>query len=213
MDKDISMWTENLIKAQLENGKFADRINRNGESLVNAHVWGGILGLYSGYVDDYDKTSALEWLINNQNADGSFSVFVEDEEVAGSPDLTAMAVCAMSAAGLESSSDEITKAMAFVENWILNAESTRNGASTESISWWIMAKKFIGEDLLESDKSMLDAYRLEDGSYTHFKAGKRGSGMATYHALLATSDFESGTSWMKDLRYSKGLKTLGGSFF
>ncbi|WP_430884266.1 prenyltransferase/squalene oxidase repeat-containing protein [Fusibacter sp. JL216-2] len=204
----------NIKSAQLPSGKFADQIDGQGETLVNAHIW-GVLGMYIAYEDDYDKEGALTWLKHAQNTDGSFSVYIDKNSTsgtAGSPDLTAMAVCALSVLGLDKTSPEIKDAMTYLEKSMDEAERLRTGASAETLAWSIMAKQFLGESVSEETYEALGAYRRDDGSYLHLKNARRGNRMATYHALLALNGKETGVSWIKNLRFKNGIKTDAGTY-
>ncbi len=208
----VAEYAQALIEAQMASGKFADEINGQGESLINAHIW-SILGLYMAYEDEYDKEAALSWLKAHQNLDGSFPIFVQEDPQSGSPDLTAMGVCAYAALGLDQDAEEIEKAMAYLEAHIDEMEKTRTGASAETISWWLMAKAFLREEIAQEDTEKLLPYELEGGGFMHFKGGRRANYMATYHALLALGDVQNGKSWMHVLRYRNGFKTREGVYY
>jgi len=208
---DVSGHAEKIVAAQLPSGKFSDFIDEPSEDLINAHIW-AILGLYMSYEDDYDKEAALEWLQEHQSSDGSFALFVSGvADGNGSPDMTAMGICAYAALGLSPESEEIVKAMAFVNQYVSEQEKTRSGASAETISWWLISKSFLRQEITEAEQEQLKSYALADDSYIHLKGNRRGNYMATYHAYLTCGDLARGTSWMHELRYRDGFRTTSGA--
>ncbi len=209
---DVTAWSEKLKGAQLENGKFADQVDGTGTDLINAHIW-SVLGLYMAYEDDYDKDAALSWLRANQNFDGSFGVFASDVDLyPGSPDMTAMAICAYKALGLDQEAPEISLAFSYLDSRISDLETSKSGASAEAIAWVLMAKRFVGLSISDAELQGFEDYALSDNTYSHFKNGRRTSPMTTYHVLLAAGDEKMQMSWMDRARYKNGVKTESGLF-
>lgn len=178
---DVSEYAVQIAAAQQENGKFADLIHTGGNYLVNSHIW-GIISLYVSDHETYNKEQALAWLKSQQNKDGGFPVF--SGLTVSDPDLTAMGIVAYHILGLDENSPEIQKAFAFIE------ESLQKQESCETLSWYILAKEKMGLSIPESFYKKLLSYQLKDGSFKHLKESKNGSYIATWHALLALSDYQ-----------------------
>lgn len=185
MGKDVSDYAEKLIKSQRENGKFADYIDGTGEDLINAQIW-GIISLYTANKENYDKKKALTWLKENQNEDGGFSVFTGMEY--SDVDLTAMGLIAYSVLGLDQNSEEVKTGFTFIEKNIDKKESC------ESVAYYILARKKLGMDIDKSLYNKLLKYQLRDGSFKHLKRGSKGNYMATWHGLLAMTDYKNKSS-------------------
>lgn len=185
LGRDVSREIEIVKKSQIGNGKFADFIDGKGEDLINAHVW-GIISLYCAGEEEFDKPKALQWLRENQNEDGGFPIYRGDAN--SDLDMTAMAIVAYKALGLNKDSEEVKNSLSFIEKNIKRRENC------ESLAWEIMSKISIG---LEVDKKIYDkllVYSLDDGSFKHIKSMSRGNYMATWHGLLAQSDYENNIS-------------------
>ncbi|WP_432408115.1 prenyltransferase/squalene oxidase repeat-containing protein [Wukongibacter sp. M2B1] len=182
---DISKEIEVIKNSQLSNGKFADFVDGTGEDLINAHIW-GIISLYSAGEEEFDKAKALEWLKKNQNEDGGFSIYTGDLE--SDLDITAMALVAYKALGLSKESEEVKRGLSFIN------ESIGMRENCESIAWNIMSKISVG---VEIDKELYDKlleYKLDDNSFKHVKSMTKGNYMATWHGLLALSDYNNKVS-------------------
>ncbi|MCT4621780.1 MAG: terpene cyclase/mutase family protein [Marinisporobacter sp.] len=179
--EDVTNYAEEIIKTQRENGKFADYIDGTGDDLINAHVW-GVISLYAANKENYDKDKALKWLKENQNEDGGFSVFV------GAPnsdiDLTSMGLIAYSILGLDDKTEEVKKAIDFIEDNLKTRESC------EGLSYYILARTKLGMDIDKTLYNRLLKYQLEDGSFKHLKSFTRGNYMASWHGLLAMMDYK-----------------------
>ena len=185
MGKDVSDYAEKIIKSQRENGKFADYIDGTGEDLINTQIW-GIISLYTANKENYDKKKALNWLKENQNEDGGFSVFTGMKY--SDVDLTAMGLIAYSVLGLDQNSEEVKKASIFIEKNIDKKESC------ESVAYYILAKKKLGMKIEKSLYNKLLKYQLRDGSFKHLKKGSKGNYMATWHGLLAMTEYKNKSS-------------------
>lgn len=185
MDKDISSEVKKILNVQKEDGKFADFIDGSGNDLVNAHVW-GVISLYVAGEDDYNKEKALEWLKNSQNTDGGFPIYTGDNM--SDLDMTAMSIIALNILGLDKDDKEIQQAIEYMNN---NLDKREN---CESIAWYILAKVKLGIDVEKPLYDRLMKYRMDDGSFKHIKAISRGNYMATWHGLMAMSDYQKGYS-------------------
>ena len=185
LGKDISRCTQKLVDCQRNNGKFADSIDGSGADLINSHIW-GIISLYAAGEEGYNKVNALQWLRNNQNEDGGFAVFAGDDY--SDVDMTCMAVVAYSVLGLNPSSEEISSALEFIDQ---NVESSE---TCETLSWVILARVMLGLDASGELYGKLLEYRLEDGTFSHFKSSAKPNYMATWHGYLALADYSSGKS-------------------
>lgn len=182
--------SKEIANCQKEDGKFADRIDGTGDDLINAHVW-GIISLYTANYEAYDKEKALQWLKENQNQDGGFAIFTGHDQ--SDLDITGMALIAYSILGMDKNTEEVQKAITFIEENITKKESC------ESYAWYILARVKLG---LEVDKNLLDIlekYRLADGSYVHLETLKQSNYMSTWHGLLATSDVKNKISVFEKL--------------
>ncbi|WZL72245.1 terpene cyclase/mutase family protein [Clostridiaceae bacterium 35-E11] len=180
LKRDVSNEVSKIIKAQRNDGKFADRIDGEGTDLVNAHIW-GVISLYGVGEENYDKAKALHWLKAHQNKDGGFPVFtgMQDSDM----DLTAMALIAYSILGLDEKAEEVKKAIQFIEKNLDKKESC------ETIAYYILARIKLGLTVDKKLYNKLIAYQLKDGSFRHWKKSSKGNYMATWHALLALVDY------------------------
>ncbi|MBF8982540.1 hypothetical protein IZY60_03210 [Lutibacter sp. B2] len=181
MGKDVCDYAEKIIKSQRQNGKFADYIDGTEDELINAQIW-GIISLYTANKENYDKKKALSWLKENQNEDGGFSVFTGTKY--SDVDLTAMGLIAYSVLGLNQNSEEVKTSLSFIEKNIDKKESC------ESVAYYILAKKKLGMKIDKSLYNKLLKYQLRDGSFKHLKRGSKGNYMATWHGLLAMTDYK-----------------------
>ncbi|MCT4620807.1 MAG: terpene cyclase/mutase family protein [Marinisporobacter sp.] len=179
--EDVSDYAQKIIKAQGENGKFADYIDGTGEDLINGHIW-GIISLYAANKENYDKEKALEWLKENQNEDGGFSVFTGMDY--SDVDLTAMGLIAYSILGLNENSEEVKSALAFID------ENLDKKETCEGIAYYILARTKLGLEVDSSLHNKLLKYKLKDGSFKHLRSNSKGNYMATWHGILALVDYE-----------------------
>ena len=199
LERDVSDYGKKIINAQRASGKFADYTDGTGEDLVNAHIW-GIISLYAADLNSYDRDKALEWLKQNQNQDGGFPVFAGDP--ASDPDMTAMGIIAYSILGLNESSNQVKKALTFLEGYLDKRESC------ETIAWYVLAKVKLG---LQADQRLLGRlmeYRMQDGSFKHLKSSPGGNYMATWHGLLAVNDYNNRVSIFEVLHNLKRFTDL-----
>ena len=197
---------DDVKKSQLSNGKFGDSISKGGEFLVNAHVW-GIISLYVAGEEIPNRAKALKWLVDNQNADGGFSI---DTRVKSSDiDMTGMALIAIGALGENKDHIAAKKAIAYLKKQQGNKGDfvSWGGTSSESLSQVIQGLIMLGIDPTASEWKKKDgdlvtalmAYRKKDGSFCHSLEGKSNM-MATYQALLALRDNNNKESIYQKLR-------------
>ncbi|SNS16271.1 Prenyltransferase and squalene oxidase repeat-containing protein [Anaerovirgula multivorans] len=192
--------------SQLANGKFGDSIAKGGSNLVNAHVW-GIISLYTAGETIPNRDKALKWLVDNQNADGGFSI---DTRVKSSDiDMTGMVLIAFGALGETKDHAAVKKAIQYLKNQQGDKGDFTGwgGSSSESLSQVIQGLMMLGIDPGGSEWSKKDgdlvtallAYRKKDGSFSHALNGDSNT-MATYQALIALGDYYRGESIYKKLR-------------
>ncbi|AOT69929.1 prenyltransferase/squalene oxidase repeat-containing protein [Geosporobacter ferrireducens] len=194
LGQDADAVAKKVAGAQRKSGKFADAIDGTGEDNVGAHVW-GIISLYTAGYDSYNRDRALKWLKDNQNADGGFAIFTGDKN--SDLDMTAMALVAYSALGLDSKSDEVKKAVDYLEKNLGKRESC------EAYAWYILARKKLGLDINKTLYNKLLEYRLKDGSFKHLKSINKTNYMATWHGVLALADYQNEASIFDRLRKGK----------
>ncbi|MFA5527209.1 MAG: S-layer homology domain-containing protein [Peptostreptococcales bacterium] len=197
--KAIGSVVDSLKKAQLPSGKFADEIDKKGEDLVNAHIW-AVIALYVAGEEDYNQSTALKWLSDQQNKDGGFPVFVGDNY--SDLDLTAMATIAYSILGVDSHDSRIIKAFDFIEKNMAYEETC------EALAWVIIAQNFNGKEVSGQLLDKLKDYRLEDGTYRHLQSIKNSNYMATYSGLLAMREYDARHSIFKKLHWMSKFQDL-----
>lgn len=191
--------TINLIKnSQMENGKFSDQINGIGDELINSHVW-GVISLYAAGEEINDAKGAKNWLLNQQLDDGSFPIFVGDDN--GSLDLTAMGLIALKCLDTEDNNPKVIKGFNYLENNIEYKESS------ESLSWLILARVFYNK--LDNEKwiKKLSEYERDNG-YAHLKMQSKGNYMGTWHSVLALTDNNNGYSFIENIRNNNSFKDI-----
>ncbi len=199
--KDVSSYVQKIIKAQNSNGRFGDYIDGAGEDLLNGHIW-AVISLYAANNENYNKSKALTYLKSNQNSDGGFPIFIGDNN--SDLDMTAMGLVAYNILGLNSNSSEVKKGFEFIEKNMDKRESC------ETIAWYILARVKFGLNVNQKYIDKLSSYKLSDGSFKHLKSTSKGNYMATYHGLLAFSDYNNKTSVFTKLHNlkTKGFKDL-----
>lgn len=199
MKRDVSLYTEKIVKAQNSQGKFADNIDGSGDELVNAHIW-GIISLYTANEENYNKEKALEWLKESQNEDGGFPIFTGDSN--SDLDLTAMAIVAYSILGTDSQAVEVKKALSFIE------ENLDKKESSEAVAWYMLARTKLGLEIDNDLYKKLLEYRLDDRGFKHLKKSSKSNYMATWHGILAIKDYENKYSIFDKLHNSNRFKDL-----
>lgn len=210
LDDKVQEGLRMIRDAQRENGKFADEINGTGEDLINAHIW-GILTLYAGGASVPHQEEALDWLKNQQNEDGGFSVSVAS--TFSDVDMTAMALMAFHALQVPRHDPAVQQAWQFIEDQQTDTGgfSNRGQETSETTATVIQAIIAYGsnpqaDSWIKKDRSPTDGlltFQQEDGGFAHLKRGRSTSNqMATIQALMALGDIESGSSWLNRLRKS-----------
>ncbi|MEW6623337.1 MAG: S-layer homology domain-containing protein [Bacillota bacterium] len=197
---------DSVKKSQRSNGKFADSISGTGDFLVNAHIW-GIISLFVAGETIPNREKALQWLVDNQNADGGFSI---DTRVKSSDiDMTGMALMAFAALGENQNHSAVKKAVEYLRNQQGEKGDfvSWGGASSESLSQVIQGLIMLGIDpagpqWTKRDGNLITAllaYRRSDGSFSHSPGGPSNI-MATYQSMMALNDYYSGESIFQKLR-------------
>lgn len=209
---------QNLIQkikdAQLPGGKFADNVNSGGENLVNAHIW-AVLALSAAGADIPDKEKALQWLIAQQHADGSFYWDATDRDTSD-VDSTGMALMAMGAMGENKDSAPVKKAVAYIktiqkDNGGFDAWGAENPETCNMVIEGLVAVGIspTGEELSKPNGNPVTAmlgFQLPDGSFEHLK-GMGSNEMATQQALIALTDVYFGSTLFDRLK-GKGKSIL-----
>lgn len=181
----------NEIKnSQMENGKFSDYTNKDGDDLLNSHIF-GIISLYCANFDDYNKDKALDYLLSMQNDDGGFPIFKGDNS---NLDMSYMSIIALNLLGKDKNSPCVNKAY----NYANKVKDLR--PSVESISWEIISKKALGIELSDELINSLEGYKLQDNTYKHLKNLKKSNHMATWHGIFAELSIKKNYSLFYNLR-------------
>jgi hypothetical protein len=200
LGRDLSKEAAMIAGSQMPDGKFADYKDGTGDELLNAHIW-GIIALESAGNTAYDKEKAQEWLIDNQNEDGGFPVYIGMKESDG--DLTAMAVVALDLMELKGAESSIEKALEFIES------NNEYKETAESTAWEIIARKQMGLEIGDNLKDRLEAYRLENGSYRHLRTMSSGNYMASWHGVWAESELERRLTVFDGFKAKNSLMDIG----
>lgn len=206
----------NLIQrikdVQLANGKFADSLDGNGQSLINAHVW-SIIALYVSGEQIPRAKQAKAWLVSKQLPDGGFQFATDAKK--GGVDMTAMTLLAFRALGMSKEEQPVKKALAF-----LRKEQKENGgyneggvANVESVANVISALIAWGEKPEAWKKSggntvdNLLSFQKPDGSFGHTKTGPANQ-IATAQAMLGLSDLKRGGTYLFSMREKSGNRKV-----
>ncbi|MCH5186756.1 MAG: terpene cyclase/mutase family protein [Oscillospiraceae bacterium] len=147
---------------------------------INGLIWAVIASKYCGILP---PESVCARLAQRQNEDGSFSL-----RGAGDPDVTAMAICALSdVPGYENA---VSAAKAALEAMRLPSGgfASSGAENCESTAQVIQALCALGEDP-ERDIAVLMSYRNPDGGFAHLPGGKSND-MASAQAMLALVTYE-----------------------
>ena len=189
-------WQERHLPAELASlqqgdGSFGGSINQT--------IWAMLALDVTGF--SYSRQEALAYLRHLQQADGGFAL----TGGAGDPDVTAMALLALSFnRGNSEAEAAVGEALAFLEGAMLpsGGYASYNEENANSAAIVLSGLVSAGEDVegmpWQKDDSgplrALWAYQLEDGSFSFFKDPLKHDVMATYQALLALGDVVAGTS-------------------
>lgn len=201
---------EQIKKAQLTNGKFADQLNGQGQELINAHVW-SVIALHAAGEQIPRGKQAKAWLVSRQLPDGGFQYTVGART--GGVDMTAMALIAFRALGMSKEEVPVKKALDFLrraqddnggykEGGVSNAESAANVISA-LIAWgerpesWKKGTVSVIDNLLSFERPA--------GGFSHTKNGLSNQ-IATAQAMLALSDVIRGAPYLPYLREQSGQR-------
>ncbi|PWK13783.1 S-layer homology domain-containing protein [Tumebacillus permanentifrigoris] len=192
-----------ILSAQLPNGKFADSIYGEGEELLNPHIY-GIIALYSAGVQIPNADKARDFLLAKQHADGGFDW--RSGESKSNPDVTAFALIAMNALGLDQSHPSVQRAL----NFLKSMQNERGGFSSEgaensdSASTVLQALVSYGLDAKTWQKggndpfAFLNTYRTASGGFA-YNVGGAANPMSTQNIVMAYSDVLHGKSVFQKL--------------
>jgi hypothetical protein len=180
-----------ILSAQQPNGKIADTIYGFGSELLNAHVY-GIIALYAAGQPIPHQKLATEYLLSKQHEDGGFNWSSQGQS---DPDMTAMALIAMKALGLDTTHPSVQKAL----NYLKNSQRADGGFASmgvenaDSAAIVIEALLMHGIDPASWDKNGVDpvdnllSYQNHDGSFSHVRGETAPNLMATQNAATALS--------------------------
>jgi len=201
---------DEIKKAQLTNGKFADQLSGQGQELINAHVW-SIIALYAAGEQIPRAKQAKSWLISKQLPDGGYQYAIGAKT--GGVDMTAMTLLAFRALGMKKEEAPVQKAIDFLrhsqdgnggykEGGVSNAESAANVIAAlvawgEPLDHWKKGGSSPADELL--------TFQHSNGGFRHTKNGMSNQ-IATAQAMLALSDLKRGTSYVTYLRELSGKR-------
>jgi prenyltransferase beta subunit len=187
-----------IVNAQLPNGKFADSIKGYGEDLLNSHIY-GIIALYAAAEPIPNQEKARAYLLSKQHADGGFNWSTSSES---DPDVTAMALIAMKALGIDPSDPSVTKALSFLKTNQKDSGGFASLGTENSDTSTIVVEALLMWNLdlstwARSNGNPVDTlltYQNGDGSFSHVKGQSGSNMMATQNGALALSDLLAGKS-------------------
>lgn len=165
-------------------------------------------GYTSGANDRWSRDDLIEWLVNQRNADGGWSLIAGKSDV----DITAIVLTALAPykarediEGVKDLSGVIDTALTWLSGIQRETAGFGNGVeSSESSVQVLIALTSLGIDpvsdprFIKNGKSTLARlleYRLQDGQFSHLAAGKA-NGMSTSSALLGLTAVK---RWMDGL--------------
>lgn len=192
-----------VLSSQRSDGKFADTIYGDGDDLLNAHIY-GIISLYAAGVPIPYADKARDYLLSKQRADGGFDW--ANGATASNPDVTAYALIAMKALGLDAANPSVQKAFQFLKS----AQTDRGGfasqgaVNSDSASTVVQALVAFGIDPKTWQKngqdplSFLSTFRTATGGYA-YSLGGNANPMSTQNVLMAYSDVLNGKSVFEKL--------------
>lgn len=193
-----------VLSSQQQNGKFADTIYGFGEDLLNSHIY-GIIALYAAGVEIPNKQKAIDYLLSKQHADGGFNWSVGMAQ--SGTDVTAMALIAMKALGLDQADPAVQKALLYLKQNQTELGGFKNEGveNPDSNSIIIEALLMNGIDPSSWKKGSGDvltntlSYRNSDGAFAYRKGGDSNV-LSTQNVALALSDLVKGKSVYQQLR-------------
>ncbi|WP_373231048.1 S-layer homology domain-containing protein [Cohnella sp.] len=166
----------------------------------------------AGYVsaanDRWSRDDLIEWLVNQRNSDGGWSLTAGKSDV----DITAIVLTALAPYKAREDIQGVTDLNAVIDGaiaWLSGVQRETAGfgygaESSESSVQVLIALTSLGIDpvndtrFVKNGKSTLTRlleYRLQDGQFSHLASGKA-DGMATFYALLGLTAVE---RWMDGL--------------
>lgn len=192
-----------VLTSQQANGKFADTIYGFGDELLNPHIY-GIIALYAAGVEIPNKQKAADYLLSKQHADGGFNWALGNDR--SNPDVTAMALIAMKALGLEQSHASVQKALTYLKQNQSDLGGFKNEGIENPDSSAIVTEALLMYDIdpLAWKKGSGDVitnmltYRNADGAFAYTKGGTSNI-LATQNVAMALSDFIKGESVYEQL--------------
>lgn len=187
-----------LAALQQDNGAFG--------SYLNEQIY-AMIALECTDSSAYDRESALTYLCSCRLADGGFAYFGDTGDV----DLTAMTLLALQYfRGNEAAETAISSAVQFLADNMSESGTYPSlwepGVEpSESISAAISGLVAVGVDMTAEPFSKLVAklaeYQTADGGYAHALGAELSDAYATYQALLAVSELQSGVSAYASFAY------------
>ncbi|MGO4546012.1 DUF4430 domain-containing protein [Paenibacillus sp. 2TAB23] len=168
----------------------------------NKHMWamhaletGEKLGSDVGNWNTNAKQKAIDFLLNQQLADGGFAFYGSVSD----PDMSGMGLLALGNYQNDSAVQQsIARIKSFLKTKQLNNELVMYGDNSNSMSAVVSGLTAIDEDLLSNEwmaegKSVLDSYsafQLQNGSFKWMESDTEDNPMATNQALIALNDIK-----------------------
>lgn len=165
-------------------------------------------GYVEGANDRWSRDALIEWLVNQRNSDGGWSLAPGKSDV----DITAIVLSALAPYKAREDIQGVKDLATVVDGaiaWLSSAQRETAGfgygaESSESAAQVLIALTSLGIDpvsdprFVKNGKSTLARlleYRLENGQFSHLASGEA-NGMATFYALLGLTAVE---RWMDGL--------------
>lgn len=187
----------NLIE-KLSNYPNIDKTGLNGAAFGLIALQSGSYTLPASPVNTSNSLKNL--LLSYQNTDGSFAL---DKGLAGDPDMTAIAITALSRVkGSTDAANAVTKAV----SWLSSTQAANGGytpvsgstQASESVSQVIIALSSAGIDpatdlrFIKNGKSLIDnllSYRIAGSGFAHSAGDTTANLISTQQALMALSAY------------------------
>lgn len=157
-------------------------------SSLNMSIW-AVIALYTAGFQ-YEEEAALSFLLSRQCKDGGFSL----DPGGGDPDLTAMALIALSFyRHFDGVEEGIEKALDFLEKVRLpsGGYASYGEENANSCAVVLSALVALGETAGSLAGVLMD-YQLPDGSFAYRKGSPHSDVMATYQSAMALGDLLAG---------------------
>ena len=184
--------TEELAGRQEEGGAF-------GNGAINMHIWSMVA--LDAAEENYDRESAVEWLLSNQKADGGFAL----SGINGDPDMTGMALLALSPYINQA---DVSSAVSQAVEYLENAQCESGGYSSwgiensNSAAMVISGLVSAGQGVSSSILDALLEYRLPDNTFSYQKGGATNF-LSTAQSLIALGDIIENKSIFQRLSISQ----------